>query len=64
METMETYQSRLTGRDYLIERRIPDSPMISLVSVDKRVRVCTDKGNLRLFYTKLPSIPVMGTSPC
>ena len=50
---METYRSRLTGVDYKINKIVNDH-MVSLTGVDRKIKVCTDRGSLKLFYDRIP----------
>lgn len=61
METV--YKSILTGKSFTVEKRVPDSRMVCLKSVDGKVRVCTD--SLKTFYRSVndPRDPRPGRPP-
>ena len=61
-ETKEVYRSRLTGRMFKVER-VVDNRTVSLIGVDKKMRCCSTKENLKLFYDKLPSPPLTPPPP-
>jgi hypothetical protein len=52
METI--YRSRFTGSEFVIEKIVNDH-MVAMRSTDGLKRICTDKGNLKLFYDKTPT---------
>jgi len=60
-EMSETYQSRLTGRMFKVER-IVDGWGVSLIGEEGKIRCCSTKENLKLFYDRLPPLPTFKNS--